>query len=99
MTQQPTSQPVNIPPFDVGNPGVQQGIPATLTTHQPPEAPQILLATIRCGGTTLTVHLGRDDAVNWGRHLIHAAQNMTSLIVPAGALPPAALNGHDRAPS
>lgn len=83
-----SEQPVQAPPWDPGNPGVQMSIPATLWTVSPPGAPQILLMTVRSGGTTLTVHLTRDDAITWGRQLVKAGQAMSGIIVPNAVIPP-----------
>lgn len=56
---------------------------ATLGTGQ-----RVLIATVRVGGTTLTLKLPRETAIAWGRQLVKGGQELGGLIVPAPGVHP-----------
>lgn len=89
----PTPPPDNssVPPVDQGNPVLGPG-PALLSLHRitPPGGEQLVSLTIRTPSTTLTVFLGRQDALTWARMLRAEAQQLSGLIVASG------LNGSPR---
>lgn len=93
------TQPAELPPFDQGNPFVlSMELPATMSAVQVngSNGPR-LLVTIRSGGATLTIAMPKDDVRTWAAYLAAEAGKMSSLIVAAPGLPPAALaglNGH-----
>jgi hypothetical protein len=92
------TQPAELPPpVDPGNPYVlTMELPATMSAVQVHGSNGArLLVTIRSGGATLTVPLSKEDAQTWGAHLTEAASHMSSLIVAAPGLPPAALSGRN----
>jgi hypothetical protein len=76
--------PQNVPPVDLGNPYLAAG-PALMTVSKAtlPGAPTpSVVLTIRTPSTTLTVMLGRDDALTWARNLRAEAQGVSALVVP-----------------
>lgn len=84
-----TPQDMPVPPVDMGNPLLGPG-PAMLNLHRitPPGGQQVLTLTIRTPSTTLTVMLGRDDALAWARMLRAEAQRLSGLIVPTNGTGP-----------
>jgi len=76
-----------VPPVDLGNP-VLAPDRALLSLYRitPPGGEQLVSLTIRTPSTTLTVFLGRDDALTWARMLRTEAQRLSGLIVPSGGL-------------
>lgn len=81
----------SVPPVDLGNPVLGPG-PVLLSLHRitPPGGEQLVSLTIRTPSTTLTVFLGREDALAWARMLRAEAQQLSGLIVASG------LNGSPR---
>lgn len=88
-----SDQPPPLPPVDPGNPflGPYQANLSTDIVDTPNG--QALIATIRSAGATLTVFLGRDDAMAWGHHLKQQAGRISPLTI-AKTMPAAPLNGH-----
>lgn len=78
-------QPLQLPPFDPGNPLIQQHgpLPALWTSAvaQTADGP-VLLFTVRTPDATLTLKLGRVDAEQLARSVAEAAAGMSGLILP-----------------
>jgi hypothetical protein len=82
-----TGQPQGPPPFDPGNPFVQDLYPTFITyAHVNTDQGPFLLVTIRSGPATLSVHLNRDDAVEQGRRWTLAAEKVPILHVAKDGL-------------
>lgn len=75
--------PQQVPPVDPGNPLLAQ-TPGMLSTARTPDGSAVLV-TIRTPSTTLTVVLGRNDALNWARTIRNEAQGLSALVLPPGA--------------
>lgn len=89
MTAQNGAVPPAAPPVDPGNPFVLGGpVPPVqwTTTSVPSSAGPLTLLTLRTAGTTLSVLLPRESALELARMLRNNAQQTASgLIVPPGA--------------
>ena len=86
MSPLPHDDPQPVPPLDTGN-QLLSGQPAQITTAlMQTAAGQQMALTIRTPSTTLTVFLGKDDAIGWARNIEGTAKQMSGsgLIVAAG---------------
>jgi hypothetical protein len=84
--QPPAGQ--SLPPVDTGNPLLAPA--QALLGFAVADGPKgkLLVATIRTATTTLTIHLGPNDAQAWAQSWAEAAGSMSSgIIVAHGSLP------------
>ena len=88
MTAQNGAVPSQVPPIDPGNPFVMGGpVPPVqwTTTSVPSSAGPLTVLTLRTAGTTLSVLLPRESAIELARMLRNTAQQSGGLIVPPSA--------------
>jgi hypothetical protein len=73
----------DFPPCDVGNPFLGLLYPSALTaTPQATDQGTYLMVTVRTGGTTVTVMLDRELALQWSGLLHRGASRCSKLIIP-----------------